>query len=675
MSRAAPDKKCSAVNTLMFGDLWQLRPVSGTALCSNPAKAPTMLALHGLQLLWGAETTPVQKCWNFTTSLRCEDVWFQGVLAECRAGRLSDDNYFFLHGYPTRQRVRAAGCTCEQELSEQTWEAYDGEWANKFVRCGWTAQELLSLECEACATERRRRCRVMPPGAEVARSFQEKPFDEAPVLHAFNVPRYHALLLRAKAFAISRKECLTWSFAADQPLWEDAHCWSAETLYSKRLGWLRMHDQKTSHLSSAVALARGMPIRLTETINRKLKLFRGRRGRVVDWHWLPKTEFHSTSEGLIASELPRCVYVWFPGATWQISPDLGLGVYPMTPATRTWTLHQKSGAKVRRRSFFMIPDFAGTAHMMQGQSLEALFCDLAPPSSRTPSEAEHMAAYVMLSRARKLEHLVILRPFSRSLFQQGAPAGPRLLVEKFAANWSQEQVRAAWQRAEMRLPRRQDHSQHTCAACLLAGRNECRKPKDAFGGRADAELMRDGAWLRCDGCRTKGAEQGGATLQPTKRRRKAADVGAWRCDVCAEEGEDLAATRDRRAGERKRARVCAKCDERGLTPERPASIPCGERCGRAQGWRLLSPAQQGSLVAQGRYTCAECAATMQQKLRCLRDLMQKSKRQGCSCGKPAHAEHCVMSPRTYGERPYPGCDVMSREESAWLALQKGRRAR
>ena len=180
--------------------------------------------------------------------------------------------------------------------------------------------------------------------------------------------------------------------------------------------------------------------------------------------------------------------------------------------------------------------------------------DSAPEERRRPRghEAEHLAAYVMLSRARKLEHLVILRPFSRSLFQQGAPAGPRLLVEKFAANWSQEQVRAAWQRAEMRLPRRQDHSQHTCAACLLAGRNECRKPKDAFGGRADAELMRDGAWLRCDGCRTKGAEQGGATLQPTKRRRKAADVAMRRvrrrrrrlgCNAGSERGRAQACTR------------------------------------------------------------------------------------------------------------------------------------
>ena len=40
-------------NVLLFGDWWQLKPVTGTALFTNPSEAPSFVALHGLQLFWG----------------------------------------------------------------------------------------------------------------------------------------------------------------------------------------------------------------------------------------------------------------------------------------------------------------------------------------------------------------------------------------------------------------------------------------------------------------------------------------------------------------------------------------------------------------------------------------------------------------------------------------------
>ena len=69
-----------------------------------------------------------------------EDVWFSNVLDECRVGKLSDANYNFLHGLPTKQPI-------------DFWFHRRKE-ANK-----WHEKEICSTQhrCLHCETERQRR--------------------------------------------------------------------------------------------------------------------------------------------------------------------------------------------------------------------------------------------------------------------------------------------------------------------------------------------------------------------------------------------------------------------------------------------------------------------------------------------------------------------------------------
>ena len=94
-------------------------------------------------------------------------------------------------------------------------------------------------------------------------------------------------------------------------------------------------------------------------------------------------------------------------------------------------MNRKTKVKVRRTGFSMVPDFASTAHMIQGQSLTAAFVDLVHAElHENITEDLYVAAYVMLSRARFLENLWILRHFGPLLFSAGPPAGPHLLMQK-----------------------------------------------------------------------------------------------------------------------------------------------------------------------------------------------------------------------------------------------------
>ena len=243
---------------------------------------------------------------------------------------------------------------------------------------------------------------------------RQPPFDSAPLLTSYNVPRFRAVLLRAQQFAATHKRALYWAAAHDRPLAAADLQLDEPSLRQKRLRWLNRHDQETSHLASLLPLVVGLPVRLTEKVDKKLRLFKGKRGHISSWTLAEGTVVTACNSGFVLSKQPLGIYVNFPGETWQVAPSLPRGTYLFTPATRNWLLCRRSGMSALRTGYFLVPDFATTAHMAQGQSLPALFCCI---------DTDPVAAYVMLSRTTALETLAILRPFSSRLFRGGPWVG------------------------------------------------------------------------------------------------------------------------------------------------------------------------------------------------------------------------------------------------------------
>ena len=204
-----------------------------------------------------------------------------------------------------------------------------------------------------------------------------------------------------------------------------------DKLREKRCRWLERHDQHTSHIGSQLPLVQGLPVRLTDAVDRKRALFRGRRGTIVGWVPHSEKEREEMDGDWILSHMPEIIYVHFPGATWTIHENLKPGVYPLTPVSRTWEVDKRTKIKARRTGFFAVPDFASTAHMIQGQSLEAAFADVVHTEfNEKPTEELHVAGYVMLSRAKYLSKIWIMQAFSRDLFAQGPPPAPHILLRK-----------------------------------------------------------------------------------------------------------------------------------------------------------------------------------------------------------------------------------------------------
>ena len=164
-----------------------------------------------------------------------------------------------------------------------------------------------------------------------------------------------------------------------------------------------------------------LPVRLTETVNRGRKLYRGRRGRIIGWQLHPETKMKENAGECILSRQPIQIFVKFTGAQWRIM-DLDEGVYPLTQASRTWMVNKATKIQARRTGFFLIPDFSSTAHMIQGQTLPAVFADaqgLPEEAAREErsTRARQISAYISLSRVRSLDTIWVLQAFALSLFQ------------------------------------------------------------------------------------------------------------------------------------------------------------------------------------------------------------------------------------------------------------------
>ena len=285
----------------------------------------------------------------------------------------------------------------------------------------------------------------------------------------------------------------------------------AEQLDAKRRSWLLRHDQDTKHIASSLPLVVGLPVRLTDTIDRKRFLFRGRRGHIYDWSPHPEEITQEVDDIWLLDRLPTVIYVKFAEATWTVG-TLPPGVYPMTPASRTWQVNKHTKVNVRRTGYFLVPDFASTAHMIQGQSLDAAFADVVNDDLfEKASEELHVTAYVMLSRAKFLHQLWVMQPFGQPLFARGPPLGPDLLLRKLRGDITTEDAVNAFEDARLAASKEQGVKQKDpmdilfkCAACFLSDRPDYMKPPTAFGAHCRSEIVSliisQGAWTRCLAC-------------------------------------------------------------------------------------------------------------------------------------------------------------------------------
>ena len=220
-----------------------------------------------MSLIWGTDPTECfQGVSELTIAERCKDEWYLEMLDECRAGYMTDTTHAFLHGLPT---------------------SVPGSWERGTASCGrvecaalegkdW--QLILAGECDNCRTQRASK-QIVATGPDDIR-FSNDTFRSAPLIVPNNDTKYHTNKTRSQLYSQLVGNKIEWAQAKDTP--------TAEVLQSTpcdintKLKWLQRHDKESGNLYGMLPLIQGMPVVLTDHLDRSRdkNLLRGTRGRL-----------------------------------------------------------------------------------------------------------------------------------------------------------------------------------------------------------------------------------------------------------------------------------------------------------------------------------------------------------------------------------------------------------
>ena len=191
-------------------------------------------------------------------------------------------------------------------------------------------------ECDECRRERARRNRLIEKNG--TRILQE-PFRSAPYIHQNNVPQYHVMLLRAVEEAkrgFAAPKCILWFRAQDTPHNPKEIASTPERVDRKRDRFLQFHDQQTAGIPGLFPMYKGLRARVTEKIakGKRLTILKHSPCEVIGWDLHVADRVRQVGSERLLNYQPHIIYIRFPGATWQIHPQLAPGVFPLKPVTR-----------------------------------------------------------------------------------------------------------------------------------------------------------------------------------------------------------------------------------------------------------------------------------------------------------------------------------------------------
>ena len=160
-------------------------------------------------------------------------------------------------------------------------------------------------------------------------------------------------------------------------------------------------------------------------------IFKHTRGILREWEI---TEEESkrieslTDWEIVLRQRPTKLYIEVPTGT-RLMPTIGgRKIYTLTCQVKPWSLDKAGAIKLKRFGFPIVPDFGGTAHAYCGSTLDAAIGDCLSWDER-PRREGMLRAYIIKSRVREAENMLIVQAYSPHLFRQGMLPGPQLLLD------------------------------------------------------------------------------------------------------------------------------------------------------------------------------------------------------------------------------------------------------
>ena len=271
---------------------------------------------------------------------------------------------------------------------------------------------------------------IVAKSAEDLRLSEEK-FVGAPAVFPNNDVKYEVNKKRALGYA-KKKTGVMYCPAKDRPSTEALRI--RPDLPAQKIAWLNRHDRESGDLYGILPLIKGMPVAMSDHIDRSedKRLLRGRVGWVDSWVLGDDEQSVFENGKRILRKMPEVVYVQFLNKKgkpcgWKVDGVKKKGVYPILPITMEWFLDKgrpHPQLKIHRRQLPLTPASGMIAHSAQGQ----IFSNGAVVDLCIGGSSSTMSSYVALTRVERREDLLILRPFPLDIFSKGQKTGMELLL-------------------------------------------------------------------------------------------------------------------------------------------------------------------------------------------------------------------------------------------------------
>ena len=232
--------------------------------------------------------------------------------------------------------------------------------------------------------------RVLSPAFNV--DFSTLPWRNTPIVVYDNATKDSLNVAATEAFARQTGQELHWYYASDfykKNLIEDDNL--INSLQS-------LHSGETNQRLTCLPLVLGMPVLVSHNFSVEDGVVNGARGIVK------QIRFYTDNHGC---RHLTSVIVHIPDSSSTPFSELSSNEYPILPDSTDFQMnhpYNRTNITILRHQILLQPAFAMTAHRSQGQTLPRVIIDY---QSCKGTEAP----YVMTSRVRSLNDLLILRPF------------------------------------------------------------------------------------------------------------------------------------------------------------------------------------------------------------------------------------------------------------------------
>ena len=242
-------------------------------------------------------------------------------------------------------------------------------------------------------------------------------------------------MLRAKEFARQRHTQLLWMQAEDSPPAEHYGHYTKNEREKLREKWMTptYHARRTEGILSLLPLCHDMPLRVTLGNGDRFKEFgihNGARCRLKNWTLHEEDEQHiatTADSEIVLTRMPSILWGQMERELPKPYPGAPPYLFPLKPLSNEWCLDADENIHIQRKGFPVVPDFSSTVHLATGRTMRSSIADLGEYTEK-PNFSAAMRAYIAMSRTTDAEGLLILRPFSPTLFGQGSQPWPDLLM-------------------------------------------------------------------------------------------------------------------------------------------------------------------------------------------------------------------------------------------------------